>query len=120
MASNGEILRFVAGIIFPIILQENRMTPSQKPMANPVVVLREEFDDWAVLFNPDTAEAVGINPVGIAVWKRMDGRQTVGEITLKIQEQFSQVPGTAAAEISKFIADLEQRGFIGYEPEPAG
>ncbi len=30
----------------------------------PVADLREEFDDWAVLFNPDTAQAVGINPVG--------------------------------------------------------
>jgi SynChlorMet cassette protein ScmD len=120
MASNGEILRLAAGIIFPIILQENRMTPSQKPMANPVVVLREEFDDWAVLFNPDTAEAVGINPVGIAVWKLMDGRQTVGEITLKIQEQFSRVPGTAPAEVDKFVSDLEKRGFIGYESDRTG
>ena len=27
------------------------MEMSDKPVANPVVVLREEFDDWAVLFN---------------------------------------------------------------------
>jgi SynChlorMet cassette protein ScmD len=96
------------------------MPNSQKPLINPVVVLREEFDDWAVLFNPDTAEAVGINPVGIAVWKQMDGRGTVDQIALKIQEQFAQVPGTAPAEIEKFVADLEKRGFIGYESETTG
>jgi SynChlorMet cassette protein ScmD len=95
------------------------MSISRKPLINPVVVLREEFDDWAVLFNPDTAEAVGINPVGIAVWKLMNGRQTLEQIAGKIQEQFAQVPGTAFAEIERFAADLEKRGFIGYEPEPS-
>ena len=50
------------------------MNQTDKPIANPIVVLREEFDDWAVLFNPDTADALGINPVGVAVWKRMDGQ----------------------------------------------
>ncbi|RPJ51839.1 MAG: SynChlorMet cassette protein ScmD, partial [Acidobacteria bacterium] len=49
------------------------MKQMDRPIANPTVVLREEFDDWAVLFNPDTAAAVGTNPVGVAVWKRMDG-----------------------------------------------
>jgi hypothetical protein len=48
-----------------------------RPIANPTVVLREEFDDWAILFNPDTAEAVGTNPVGVAVWKLMDGRRNL-------------------------------------------
>jgi SynChlorMet cassette protein ScmD len=96
------------------------MVPVKKPLANPVVVLREEFDDWAVLFNPDTAEAVGINPVGIAVWKQMDGRQTIEQIAVKIQDLFAKVPGTAPAEITKFVADLEQRGFVGYESQPSG
>ncbi len=93
---------------------------NKKPLINPVVVLREEFDDWAVLFNPDTAEAVGINPVGIAVWKLMDGRQTVEQIVSKIQDRFSKVPGTAPEEISRFMADLQKRGFIGYEADRAG
>jgi SynChlorMet cassette protein ScmD len=96
------------------------MTDTRKPLINPVVVLREEFDDWAVLFNPDTAEAVGINPVGIAVWKLIDGRQTVEQITLKLQDRFSQVPESAPAEISRFVDDLEKRGFIGYESDRAG
>jgi hypothetical protein len=43
------------------------------PVAKSVVVLREEFDEWAVLYNPDTADAVGINPVGVAIWKLLDG-----------------------------------------------
>ena len=36
---------------------------SDKPVANSLVVLREEFDDWAVLFDPDTGSGFGINPM---------------------------------------------------------
>ncbi len=88
---------------------------AKKPVANPVVVLREEFDDWAILFNPDTADAVGTNPVGVAVWKLMDGKHGIEEIITKIKDQFADVPDAATKEIPAFINDLTQRGFVGYE-----
>jgi SynChlorMet cassette protein ScmD len=84
------------------------------PIANPVAVLREEFDDWAVLFNPDTAAAVGINPVGVAVWKQLDGRHEVAAIVTEIQTRFAEVPGTAECEIAAFIEQLAEHGFVGY------
>jgi SynChlorMet cassette protein ScmD len=93
------------------------METSGNPIANPVAVLREEFDDWAVLFNPDTADAVGVNPVGVAVWKLMDGSRGVAEIAVQIGEQFDGVPDAAEAEIGKYIEDLAERGFVGYEVE---
>jgi SynChlorMet cassette protein ScmD len=86
-----------------------------KPIANPTVVLREEFDDWAILFNPDTADAVGTNPVGVAVWKLLDGRHTLEEIVTKIKDQFADVPSAAAKEVTAFVKDLAERGFVGYE-----
>lgn len=89
----------------------------KRPIANPIAVLREEFDDWGVLFNPDTADAVGINPVGIAIWKLMDGEHDLEQIQAEIQDQFAEVPEAAAEEIGAFITDLEERGFVGYEVE---
>ena len=50
---------------------------TKKTIANPIVVLRKEFDDWAVLFNPDTAEAVGVNPVGVAIWELLTGKNSL-------------------------------------------
>jgi SynChlorMet cassette protein ScmD len=91
-----------------------------KPIANPAVVLREEFDDWAILFNPDTAEAVGTNPVGVAVWKLMDGRRTLEQIVVEIHNQFADVPDAAEKDVTAFIKDLAQRGFIGYEVKSMG
>ena len=91
------------------------MKPSDRPVANPIVVLREEFDDWAVLFNPDTADAMGINPVGVAVWKLMDGQRTLEQITVQIREQFDAVPGTALGEIADFVGGLAEHGFVGHK-----
>lgn len=92
-----------------------RVQVTDKPIANPTVVLREEFDDWAILFNPDTADAVGTNPVGVAVWNLMDGTHSLEEIVAEIQDQFSDVPDAATKEITAFVKDLAERGFIGYE-----
>ena len=90
---------------------------TKKPIVNPVVVLRKEFDDWAVLFNPDTAEAVGINPVGVAIWELLDQQIDTLEIATNIRQNFADVPGSATDEIETFIADLTKRGFIGSELE---
>lgn len=91
------------------------MNALKVPIANPVVVLREESDDWAVLFNPDTADAVGTNPVGVAVWKLMDGQRSTDEILDEISEQFNDVPEAVDEEVTAFINDLAERGFVGYE-----
>ena len=88
---------------------------TQKPIINPVVVLRKEFDDWAVLFNPDSAEAIGINPVGVVIWKQLDGSHGLDQIVSAVQDQFDDVPGGASDEISTFVDDLAQRGFVGFE-----
>jgi len=95
------------------------MKLQNKPIANPVVVLREEFDDWAVLFNPDTADAVGINPVGVAVWKLMDGNYDLEKILAQVKNQFADVPEAATDEVATFVDELAESGFVGYELENA-
>jgi SynChlorMet cassette protein ScmD len=95
------------------------MNPTDKPIVNPLVVLREEFDDWAVLFNPDTADAVGINPIGVVVWKKMDGTRTLTELVAEVRAAFSEVSETVSDEVSSFVDDLTQNGFAGYEASPA-
>jgi SynChlorMet cassette protein ScmD len=86
-----------------------------KPTANPMIVLREEFDDWAVLFDPDTGDAHGINPVGVFVWKHLDGHHTVEMIMQKLNESCEDVPGSAIEDIRAFIEDLAKKGYVGYE-----
>ena len=80
---------------------------------NPVVVLREEFDDWAVLYNPDNAEAVGANPIGVDIWKSLDGTKSVAEIIATIKKDYHNVSENVETEIFAFIEKLAQRGLIG-------
>jgi SynChlorMet cassette protein ScmD len=89
----------------------------KKPIARPSVVLREEFDDWAVLFDPDTGDAYGLNPVGVFVWKHLDGRHSVEDIVSKLNAEFDDVPEAAAADVKEFAKNLVERGFAGYEVE---
>ena len=91
------------------------MKKSDKPITNPMVVLREEFDDWAVLFNPETADAVGINPVGVVIWKLMNEQRGIEELVREIENHFADVPDTASEDVTAFVNDLAERGFVGYE-----
>jgi SynChlorMet cassette protein ScmD len=86
-----------------------------RPVANPLVVLREEFDDWAVLFDPDTGEGYGLNPVSVFIWKRLDGRHTVEDIMTELRSSCEDAPDDAQAYIGAFIQDLLERGLAGRE-----
>jgi len=80
-------------------------------LANPDCVLREESDDWGVLFNPDTGQACGVNPSGIAVWRALDGRRTVAEVEGWVLTGFPEAPPEAADEIRAFVDELIAGGF---------
>jgi SynChlorMet cassette protein ScmD len=96
------------------------MRPDATPVANPLAVLREEFDDWAVIFNPDTGHAVGINPVGVVIWKHLDGRHTFDALLTEIQRTFDDVPDTAREDVDAFLHQLVDVGFVSCnEPELA-
>jgi len=95
-------------------LWRNMSKEPKNPVANPLVVLREEFDQWAVLFNPDTAAAVGINPVGVAIWKLLDGQHSLDEIAKTVRDSFSDVPEDSFGDMKAFVSDLASKGFVGY------
>lgn len=91
------------------------MTEEGKPVANPLVVLREEFDDWAVLFDPDSGKAFGVNPVGVFIWKHLDGRMTHQDILRDLNKNCDEVPEEAEEEVGLFIQGLVEEGLAGYE-----
>jgi SynChlorMet cassette protein ScmD len=98
------------------LLNKGAETVEQKnPIANPLIVLREEFDDWAILFDPDTGNAFGLNPTGVFIWKLLDGKHDADAIVSKLREEADDVPEDAAEHARQFIASLEQQGLVGYE-----
>lgn len=91
------------------------MSETNMPIANPMLVLREEFDDWAILFDPDTGEGFGLNPVSVFIWKRLDGKHTTKDILKDLREACEDIPENAEEEVNDFIEELLEKGYAGYE-----
>jgi len=93
------------------------MQEAKNPVANPMLVLREEFDDWAVLFDPDTGDSFGLNPVSVFIWKRLDGSHTLEDIMETLRSECHDAPEDAETYVKEFIDDLLEKGLAGYEFE---
>lgn len=91
------------------------MELSTKPIANPDVIFQEQFDNWAVLFNLDTAGAVALNPTGVVVWKLIDGQRSVADIVTAVEGRFKDAPDTVADDVTSLLDILTEEGFVGYE-----
>ena len=91
------------------------MPAYDKPVANPLIVLREEFDDWAILFDPDTGNAFGLNPTGVFIWKLLDGRHSTDDIVQMLRDEAQEVPEEVPQHIGEFIQSLEKQGLVGYD-----
>jgi len=90
--------------------ENNALKDGDKPIANPNVVLREEFDDWAILFNPDTGRGFGLNPTGVCVWKLLDGGHTIDGLLVEIRRHADNLPKDARDHIGAFIDPLVTEG----------
>jgi len=86
----------------------------EKPIVNPYVLLREEFDDWAVLFDPDRGRGFGLSPTGVYVWKLLDGEHTVDDLLRGVRVHATGVPEEARDHIGAFVDQLVAEGLVGF------
>ena len=87
----------------------------EKPIANPYVVLREEFDDWAVIFDPDTGRGFGLSPTGVYLWKLLDGKHSVDALLEEVCAHGDNVPEEAEEHIGAFVNALVGEGLVGLD-----
>jgi|SRR5271157_2387386 len=93
------------------------MKNGDKPIANPLVMLREEFDDWAVLFDVDTCRGFGLSPTGVYVWKLLDGEHSISDMLMALHQDALDVPEEAGEHLVAFVEALAQHGLAAYEAE---
>ncbi len=80
--------------------------------ANPVISFKDEGDEGAVLYNPDTDKVVIVNPVGAEIWRFMEEQRTADEVVAMLTENFSGVdPDRAREDMIEFLNNFEE-GFI--------
>jgi SynChlorMet cassette protein ScmD len=90
-----------------------------KITADPLIVLREEFDDWALLFNPDTGNTFALNPLGVFIWKLLERGQTVSEIAENIRENAEDVPDDVEEQVEDFLKNIVRMGLAAGDREMA-
>lgn len=79
---------------------------------NPSVILREEFDDWGVLFDTEKGEGFCINPMGIFIWKQFDGNTTITTILNDIQKEFRDTPEDLQDHVQLLMNELQDHKLI--------
>ena len=89
-------------------------TEEKNVIANPLIVLREEFDDWAILFDPDTGNTFSLNPIGVLIWKLLDGHHTPHDIVRKIEEAAEHVPPDVTGHVQAFVQNAVSFGLVSY------
>jgi len=94
--------------------KETTLKSDSRPLANPHVLLREEFDDWAVLYDPDTGLGFGLSPTGVHLWKLLDGEHSIDEMLKVLHREFQEVPQEASTHIGAFVEEATSQGLATY------
>ena len=87
---------------------------SPRYIRNPDVVLREEDEDGALLFNPDTNQIRVLNISGLFVWRLCDGSHDLRGLVAAVEEAFDEVPeGEVTGQVEEYVDGMVAAGFIG-------
>lgn len=80
---------------------------------NPLAVFRQEFDNNAILFNPDSGEIFALNPTGRVIWQAIsEGLDREGILKKLADECSTPLPPEAGRDLDDFIASLKDKGFL--------
>lgn len=81
--------------------------------ANPNLVLREEEEGGAILFDPDTGSVRLLNSTAAAIYKLLDGRRTLSEIEEILKKEFDNLGADAETQILDLVRELHRMGAVG-------
>ena len=84
--------------------------------AHPLIVLREEFEDSALLFNPVSGSTFGLNSVGVFIWKRLDGFHSEEDILKELKAHCENTPEDVGVHLKGFIQSLIEQGLAEHRP----
>ena len=89
------------------------LADNQKITVNPMVILREDFDDWAILFNGENGQGYGLNPISVFVWKCLEQERTLDQVIEQVREAHSDIPSTVEQDVQDFVTSLIDCGLAG-------
>ena len=84
---------------------------------SPNIVLREEADEWGILFDPDTGNSVALNPVALTMFKMMRKTQDIERVIEAVREEYDEVPDDIYDDLKELVETLAEGGFVGFADE---
>ncbi len=90
------------------------MSEKGRVVVNGTFELKEEFEDWAVLLDHESGNAFGLNPVGVLIWKCIDGQRSLQDILAEMHENHDDMPEDAEDQLNEFIQQLVEAGLVTY------
>ena len=82
-------------------------------IVNSDVNLREEDEDGALLYNPDSDRVQLLNSTGFHIWKFCAQGHTISEIIAALQADFDDVPVDAiATDVEEFVTQMIDNEFF--------
>jgi hypothetical protein len=70
------------------------------------------YDGQATIVLPSRAQVSVLNEVGSAVWERIDGQRTLGQILEGILEEYDITREQALGDLETFVSALRATGMV--------
>ena len=88
------------------------------PRRHPDTSFRQIGAEGGLVVLPGKAEVKVLNPVGIAVFSKLDGTKDVSALAALISEEFEIDPTQAKDDVIAFLAELQREGMLADPATP--
>lgn len=88
------------------------------PRRHPDTAFRQVGDEGGLVVLPGRSEVKVLNPVGIAVFSRLDGTKDVNDLAGIIAEEFEIDLPQAREDVIAFLTELHREGMLADSASP--
>jgi hypothetical protein len=81
-------------------------------------VVSRVVDGEAVLLDLESGKYFGLNEVGARVWEHVQEETTVGELLVRLLDEFDVEAPQLEADIEELLTELDGKGLIAMASEP--
>jgi len=70
------------------------------------------------LLSLESGEYFEVNPIGLTIWQRCNGKETLLEIARLVAKRFRAAPGRVASDLKDFLVGLERQKLVEIAQRP--
>ena len=82
-------------------------------------VVWKVLEGRGVLLNLENGAYFEVNPVGLSIWEKCDGKKSSGAIVQSVAREFKEDLERVQRDFSRFAAELKRRKLLEVSPAPS-